>query len=717
MLNQLMLRLEYRSDEAVIGRDLYEKCLPLSTRFDRAVGFFAGSVFAVCPEAFHRFFQGRGRMRVICCPILDRVDIDALVSGYRDRPEIIRTSRLDVLTRGRREVMRERAALNSWLVASGNLDIRIAIRDSTYPNHIYHEKLGLFGDQQGSWVAFAGSANESLAGLEGNFESTDVFRSWMPAERKRLDQKLRSFDRLWANDTEGVEVLSFAEAATRGLLKARPDRQTEAGTTAPEEASSAYVDVGPLQGLEEILLIPGNLQLRDHQKLAVRKWFANNGRGILDMATGSGKTITALAIATKLYEWANAPLLIVIVCPFLHLCAQWIDEARQFGLDPLLCALDRKLWFETLSNRLYNLNSGTRPVSSVVVSNATLATPAFQAILSRSPPQSLFIADEVHNLGAPDLRTALPQNFVFRLGLSATPNRPHDPVGTQAIRSYFGEPVIRYTLREALRDEVLCQYRYVPVLVRLQDEELDTYLQLTRRIGQLMGMSESGDDSPYLEVLLLQRARLLASARGKIPALIERLSPLKETTHNLIYCGDGSVEGEVDESIMRQIDAVVRALGRDVGMVVAKYVADTPLTRRHILRKRFAEGSIQGLIAIRCLDEGVDIPETQRAFILASSTNPRQFIQRRGRILRRAPGKSMADIYDFIVEPSTEELDASNPIFPTVRNLFRRELSRILEFAGLAVNGPEALQTLLPLRDKLHLLDFGGNDDERENLE
>jgi DNA phosphorothioation system restriction enzyme len=656
-------------------------------------------------------------MRVICCPILDRIDIDALVSGYRDRPEIVRTSRLDVLARGRQEVMRERSALTAWLVASGGLDVRIAIRDSTYTNHIYHEKLGLFGDQEDNWVAFAGSANESLAGMEGNFESVDVFRSWVPAERKRLDQKLRAFELLWTNDTEGVEILSFAEAATRGFLKARPDRQTDAGPTAPEEPSPAYADVGPLPGIEEVLLIPGDLQLRDHQKLAVRKWFANNGRGLLDMATGSGKTITALTIATKLYEWANTPLLIVIVCPFLHLCAQWIEEARRFGLDPLLCALDRKLWFETFSTRLYNLGSGTRRIASVVVSNATLATPAFQALLSRAPPRSLFIADEVHNVGAPDLRTALPQNIVFRLGLSATPTRPHDPVGTQAIRSYFGEPVIQYTLREALRDEVLCQYRYVPILVRLQDDELDTYLQLTRRIGQLMGTSEAGENSTYLEMLLLQRARLLASARGKIPALLERLSPLKETTHNLIYCGDGSVDGEVDVSIMRQIDAVVRALGRDVGMTVAKYIADTPLTRRHVLRKRFAEGSIQGLVAIRCLDEGVDIPETRRAFILASSTNPRQFIQRRGRILRRAPGKSMADIYDFIVEPSTEELGSSNPIFPTVRNLFRRELSRILEFAGLAVNGPEALQTLLPLRDKLHLLDFGGGNDEGEDFD
>jgi hypothetical protein len=402
MLNQLMLRLEYRSDEVVIGEDLYERCLPLSVRFDRAVGFFASSVFAACPGAFHRFFQNRGRMRVVCCPILDRIDIEAIVAGYRDRPELVRTTRLDILAGGRSGALRERASLTSWLVATGSLDVRVAVRESGRGNHIYHEKLGLFGDEEENWIAFSGSANESLSGLEGNFESVDVFRSWVPAERKRLDQKLSAFGRLWSNDTDGVDVLTFAEAAIRGLLRARVEAPPQPnGAPKPgDEASPASREVGPVPGIEEVLLLPGDIQLREHQKCAVRSWFEARGRGILAMATGSGKTITALAIATKVYEWANAPLLMLIVCPYLHLCAQWVEEARRFGLDPLLCALDRRTWFEPLSTRLYNLSAGTRRIASVVVSNATLATQAFQALLGRAPPRALFIADEVHNAAA-----------------------------------------------------------------------------------------------------------------------------------------------------------------------------------------------------------------------------------------------------------------------------------------------------------------------------
>ncbi len=340
-------------------------------------------------------------------------------------------------------MLRGSGPLTSWLVATGSLDIRVAVRDSGRGTHIYHEKLGLFGDEEENWVAFSGSANESLSGLEGNFESVDVYRSWVPAERKRLDQKLAAFDRLWTNDTDGVEVLTFADAARRGFLRARVEEPVQSdGVRGPtEEASPSSINVGPVSGVEEVLYLPGDIQLREHQKSATRQWFQARGRGILAMATGSGKTITALAIATKVYEWASAPLLIVIVCPYLHLCAQWLDEARRFGLDPLLCALDRRTWFESLSMRLYNLASGTRRIASVVVSNATLATPAFQALLHRAPPRALFIGDEVHNLGAPDLRTALPENIGLRLGLSlrrdatATPPAPRPFSPTSASRS------------------------------------------------------------------------------------------------------------------------------------------------------------------------------------------------------------------------------------------------------------------------------------------
>ncbi len=712
MLSDLMLRLEYRSDEVVLADDLYEKCLPQCSHFDRAVGFFSASVFAACPEGFRAFFTSGGRMRVVCCPILSQSDIEAIHNGYFDRPTLIRSACPEVLTNGRAKALLEIHRLTSWLIATGRLDVRIALRDSRGGNHIYHEKLGLFGDRTGNWIAFSGSANETLSGIEGNFEAIDVFRSWSPEERRRVDQKLRAFKQLWRNETAGVEVITFAQAATRGELKVRTT-SAQANNKIPHgtEVITSIEDMEPLPGIEELLLIPSDTKLRDHQKVAVRKWFESNGRGLFVMATGAGKTIAALAAATKLYEWLNAPLFIVIVCPYLHLCAQWIEEAKQFGLDPLLCAVDRRTWYEPLSTRLFNLAFGTRKLASVVVSNTTFASQAFQTLLNRAPRASLLIADEVHHLGAPGLRTALPEGFAFRIGLSATPSRYQDATGSAKILEYFGDPVCSYTLKDALQSGVLCPYRYIPVLVDLEDDELESYVELTRKIGQHIRVTDPREGNTYLDSLLLKRARITGTARGKIPALAEHLAPLRKSTHNLIYCGDGTVEGEIEQTVIRHVDAVVRVLGRDLGMAVAKYVADTPLTKRHQLRRRFTDGDLQGLVAIRCLDEGVDVPETRRAFILASSTNPRQFIQRRGRILRQAAGKEMAEIYDFITVPAPEEIEPTNPIYGTARRLFRRELSRIVEFAGLAVNGPEALNVLLPLRQSLNLLDFGEDDE------
>ncbi|MDY0165541.1 MAG: DEAD/DEAH box helicase family protein [Thermoguttaceae bacterium] len=604
----------------------------------------------------------------------------------------------------------------AWLVAAGLIDLQIAVLTGSQSNHLYHEKLGVFGDSEGQAVTFSGSANETLSALEANFESVDIFRSWNADEQRRALEKIRHFESLWRDETEGVEVHPFPRAANLGLLLARPDwQQLPTVSTDRLDRMADVTQVGRIPNVEEFLRIPSDIRLRDHQRSAIRAWFRNKGRGVLAMATGSGKTITALALSAKLYESLGGPILIVIICPFLHLAAQWMEEADRFGLSPVLCAINQQQWYEPLSSILFSLSSGKRQLASIVVSNATFASKAFQTVLQRAPGRTLLIADEVHNLGAETVRLQLPPSMPFRLGLSATPERKYDASGTRAIREYFGEDIFRYPLEQALADGVLCKYFYHPILVQLADSEFDDYLELTRRIGRLLAVGEDAEDSPMLQSLLIKRARLLATAKGKIPKLTETIASLIHTEHNLVYCGDGTVETATDASIVRHIDAVVTALGKGLGMRVARYVADTPLTKRTKLRQQFREGTVQALVAIRCLDEGVDIPEVRRAFLLASSTNPRQFIQRRGRILRRAPGKDFAEIYDFIIEPPVEAMRQTDGLFSVTRRLFSRELERIYEFASLAVNGPEAVGRLLPLRDQLGLLDYQVEGDHGES--
>lgn len=714
-LKDLAIQDEYRSDSCNIIQDFYLPCLENATLYRRAVGFFSSSSMTAAARGLTALIRSRGKMQLIASPYLSEEDADAIATGMRQRDEVIASAVLQELDKEFEGIVRNRLACLAWLLSQNVLEIKLAVTKEIRQG-IYHEKLGIFADIENNIVAFAGSANESSSALINNFECIDVFCSWHLGVRERALKKAENFQKLWDNETPNVEVMEFPEAAGRSLLRLCPDRPPAWEPGLPYKPKPPYASESKgtynvnyaAKKQPETLKIPSDITLGKHQRQAIQEWFANAGLGILEMATGSGKTITALATATLLYEDIGSPLFIVIVCPYLHLVTQWIAEAERFGLDPLPCAVSHIKWQGELAVRLYNLTAGTRPIASIITSNATFASDLFQHQIRKVSRRFLLIVDEVHNFGAQQLRTCLPENATYRLGLSATPERWFDATGTEALTDYFGSTLVHYTLRDALQNKVLCPYRYYPQLIALTDDEFDRYYELTVKIARILGQNNVNLETPVtgIEALLIQRSRLIATAQRKLEALHSLLIPLRHSTHNLIYCGDGTVETESEESVERQIDAVTRLLGRNLGMKVAKYTAETPLNRREELRHQFAQGEIQCLIAIRCLDEGVDIPETRRAFILASSSNPRQFIQRRGRLLRTSPGKNIAEIFDFVVEPPAELTRRDSPYYSLNRRLFGKELRRVMEFASLAVNGPEAMGRLLNLRDRLNLLDL-----------
>lgn len=301
------------------------------------------------------------------------------------------------------------------------------------------------------------------------------------------------------------------------------------------------------------------------------------------------------------------------------------------------------------------------------------------------------------------LRQALPDHAAYRLGLSATPERRFDPEGSAELTSYFGPTVFSFTLVDAIAAGALVRYRYHPVLVPLNDEEQERYLTLSERIARLAAITggglDLGEPTGPLQMALFERARLLGAASGKVPALADLMEPLRSSSHNLVYCADS----EVRAGQRPQLEAALSLLGRELHMRVNSYTHLTTPPEREERRRRFADGDLQALVAIRCLDEGVDIPEARRGFILASTTNPRQFVQRRGRLLRHAPGKDHADLYDFIVIPPEVSTD-DRKLWETERRLVGRELARVMELADAAVNGPEALGQLLDLRRRYDLV-------------
>ncbi|AFZ46479.1 type III restriction protein res subunit [Cyanobacterium stanieri PCC 7202] len=439
--------------------------------------------------------------------------------------------------------------------------------------------------------------------------------------------------------------------------------------------------------------IPYNLILRDYQKQAVINWLRNKGRGTLKMATGSGKTITALAITTELYQQIDLQILLVI-CPFRHLVLQWAKEAEKFNLNPFLAFNNVNNWQKELSTKLYNVTSKKNKFLTIITTNSTFISQGFQTQLPFFPEKTLIIGDEAHNLGSPKLQTLLPKSIGLRLALSATPERYYDDDGTDALINYFGKVLQpEFTLGDAIQKKALVSYNYYPILVELTELETLQYTKLTKRIGWELSQDKTRNNY-HLTALLVRRSRLIGTAKNKITALKQLMEKRLDTNGTIFYCGDGKIDYQGKTE--RQVDIVTRILGKELGYRVNIYSANTPLAEREIIKKQLEKGDLQGLVAIRCLDEGIDIPSIKNAVILASGSNPRQFIQRRGRVLRPAQNKTEANIFDMIVIPP--HLDRET--WEVEKNLLKKEIKRFIEFANLANNCHYATKKLLNLKNQ-----------------
>jgi DNA phosphorothioation system restriction enzyme len=705
MLSELPLRIAYRTGEDDLLGAFYRPCLEHSVLYRRAAGYFTSFGLACAAKGLANLVNRGGKMRLIASPHLLDDDVNALERAKDDPTKVL----AQIVARSLQDVedllVRDRLNALSWLAASGALEVKLALRvdeQGRFTSSIYHEKIGIFSDEKENYVSFNGSANETSGGLFQNFESITVFCSWDSAQTY-AHKISKDFESLWHDKSPGLKVLNFSDTS-RELLKRyqtsrRPDPENEVFLDLP--TSLVKDSPAPVNALN----FGNERPLRPYQEEAIQKWFQAGCRGILEMATGSGKTLTALNAISRLAD--RESLVVIIACPYVNLAEQWVRELQRAGiLRPIKAYGGLKKWSETLQAGLTALQHGQRKFLPIVVVNCTFLSDSFQRLLCPERVPHLLVADEMHNLGAENLRNRLNAGIQFRLGLSATPVRHMDDEGTQALADYFGKVVFTYDLAQAIKDGNLCDYYYHPVLVKLSEEESIEYHKLSSQIGQLMGRRENnGPLSQPLKVLLLRRARLIASAKGKIPALSKVISDLQAgncpVSKALFYCGDGQVDDpDDDDGIVRQVDAVIKVLGLEAGLKVARFSHSESMKEREGLLADVKSDHLHGLVAIRCLDEGIDMPDIRMGFILASSTNPRQFIQRRGRLLRKADGKT-AEIWDFIVTPPTD-LDDDN--FNLERSMLSRELKRVQEFCQTAINAKSAEHVLLDLKRRYNLL-------------
>jgi len=584
----------------------------------------------------------------------------------------------------------------SWMIADGILNFRIAVPKNNLSG-MFHAKLGIFEDSDENLIAFSGSYN-STGAANTNWEVIDIYSSLREGDKDRVIRKRNDFERIWEEQDNNLDIY-------------RPNDKIVSKFIQITKFNIRPYAKCPSEKARQIPKIPSKFlneesKLRKHQELAINNWFKNNGHGVFNMATGSGKTVTALSAATKLISniVKNEMSIIVVICvPYKHLAEQWKEEAEEFLFEPIMCYGDDADWPNELNNELINISHGLNNYQIIITVNATFSGTKFQSYIQRINTNFLLIADEMHNLGAEKLKTGLPGNAQFRIGLSATPVRHMDEEGTKELTDYFGKEVIEYGLKEAIKDKTLTEYYYYPVLVEFTEEEMLAYKELSGKIAQAhSGNKEGGvNKNSYLSMLLIERARLKAGAENKLIKLKELLIKNKDKKYNLIYVGDVTTG---DES---QVKKVLKLVGKEVGMKVKKFTAEEDMTTRMEILKQFEAGELQTIVAIRCLDEGVDVPKTKHAYIIASSTNPRQFIQRRGRVLRLAEGKKYAYIYDFITVPPLKiNSFYKQDKYKSERALFMSELERINEFAETAVNCGEALASIHDIKKELNLLDM-----------
>ena len=691
------IKSEYRSRLDNVIKDFYVPVLKQSVLYKRAVGFFSSTALVELSAGICGLVKNGGKIQLIASPHLSSDDIEAINSGLKRRDDVIEEALIRQLSEPIGAEEAARLNLLSNLIAAGVLEIKIAFLETGNSVGMFHEKMGLMYDSDQNIIAFSGSMNESFNAFRQNYEAVDVFTSWT-SDENRVMAKQAAFNAMWNDYEPSIRVRDFPKVADLIVKKYRTDNNTDLSLDETsfdvetfEESSVARADNGPR--------IPTKVKMRPYQIEAINSWAEKNYRGIFDMATGTGKTYTALAAIATLYKATSNNLAVFIVCPYQHLVEQWKDDIVAFGMKPIVCysASTQRNWKDRLKTAATSFNIGVQNHFCVVTTNATFSSDYVQGIVKKMRGNVLLVVDEAHNFGAENLSTTLMDNMKYRLALSATIDRHGDPEGTSKLFAYFGEKCIEYTLKDAIDNKMLTPYYYYPVVVSLSETELEEYLDLTAKIRKNVHPDKRGKVilSEYAKMLLIKRARLVSGAVEKIDVLRELMQDYKDDNHMLVYCGATTMhdvdykEGKAHAEDIRQIDLVADLLGNELGMRVSKFTSEEDASERERIKADFDEGEhLQAVVAIRCLDEGVNIPSIKTAFIMASSTNPKEYVQRRGRVLRLFKGKTHAVIYDFITLPFA--LEATDLVEPDAlesgKSLAKREIMRMKDFAAIAEN-------------------------------
>ena len=667
---ELNLKYYYNNDEDDLIEDFYNPILMNANIYKRASGFFSSSSFWSFIEGLREFINKDGMIQLIISPELSEKDIEYIILGEKAKEESIEGFLVSKILEENK--YKDQFNLLAWLIYQEKLQIKIIVKRDFRDYGIFHDKLAVVEDEYGKKIAFHGSLNESQTGIVDNFESINVFMDWNDTDKKRIYTMERLFNSLWNNTSKKWVSYEIPESIKKRIIKERR----------------------PLNRNKESdrIIVPEKYILRSYQKEAIKKWFLNNCNGILEMATGSGKTLTAIFALIETIKILNSkgyPCGVVIVVPYKNLLEQWCEELSEFNIKPIKCYESKALWYHRVQCAINNFNKYNDEKLVIITTNATFISESFQRILYKIQRNYIFCADEMHHLLSSKISSLLPKNTDMRLGLTATLGNKNQEEKVKQVKEYFTDIVYSFNLEDAIKNNCLTKYYYYPIFIELTDNEMDEYLQLNYKISKLIN---SDEESEVLKILLNQRRRIVFNAENKIKKFSAMKSELLKYKRTLVYCGD-KID---DDRFINKINKIIY----DMGIKTHTYTSELNRNEREKVLNEFKNGDIEVLTSIRCLDEGVNIPSIDCAFILSSNMDSKQFIQRRGRILRKAPNKEFSYIYDFIVIPylNKEKIKTLDfEIKEVQKKIITRELERFYEFANLSENKVEALAKIVDI--------------------
>lgn len=655
----------YYSAKCNLVDAFYNIALSESVKYDRVSGFFSSTSLAVAALGMSQFILNQGRMRLVCSAKLNPEDVEA-INDADDLKKVISYNFTEDFESIENELLKNHVKMLGWMISKGILEIKIGVKvdeNGNLDSGMVHPKIGILYDELNNSIVFDGSVNESKFGWLKNVESLRVFKSWKHMEFMEKDAS--HFDDLWYNSTENVEVFDIPDIPKSILINNAPKSDKEFEKLifeTNEELKKSLSKSKP--------------KLRDYQNKAVKNWINNGYEGIFSMATGTGKTYAALGCFDRLVHDKNN-LLTIIVCPQLHLIDQWVDALREFKYNGkcIIASGDNKKWKKDLLKTIADLMDSKKN-AVVLTSFDKFSDDDFMNTIKLHSGERFLIVDEVHGIGSYKYRKGfLNVNYNCKLGLSATPEIEDDLERNELVYENFKGIIFEYSLKKAIKDGFLTPYNYHPIFVDLTDDELKKYKILSSQIATLLGKNNLNlKEEEKLDKYIKRRRNLINKAKNKLKCLREFLDTHNDIKDLIVYCADKKHLKDI-KSILDEYDISNHKFtgDEDTKKINGK-------SERETILNLFSTRHYRALCAMKCLDEGVDVPSTRNAILLASTMNSRQHIQRRGRILRKSPGKDDANIYDFIVVPNLKNETES------VKNILRSEKKRYDEYVNSAKN-------------------------------